>query len=43
MIDAVLDVVVVLVVVLHGPGIDLVQPGVIGAALVLVLRQICVR
>lgn len=39
-IDAILDVVVVLVVVLCRPRVDVVQPGVIAA---LVLGQICVR
>lgn len=45
-IDAVLDVVVALVVVLSRVGrsrVDVVQSDVIGTALVLVLRQICVR
>lgn len=41
MVDAVLDVIVVLVVVLDRPRVDLVEPGVIRAALV--LRQVRVR
>lgn len=43
MIDAVFNVVVVLVVVLSWSGVDVVQPCIIGTALVFILCQICVR